>query len=103
MAEEQASTIMKPGDVHEKPISVTSMDVDVEKQPPETGEARPSGPARSTSEIVYPPFKQMVPIMVAIMLAAFLIALVRATVAPFSWQPLTTVRIEQSSPPQSPR
>ena len=75
------TSIMKPTEVHEGVGSITSSDSDGEKQADDDSKTQRPNLARTTSEIEYPPFRTTVIVMIAIMCAAFLVALDRTIIA----------------------
>ena len=73
-------SIAKTEEAHERPGSTSSNDsgdADLEKQAPDDG--GPVQPVQSTAESVYPGGKEVAAVMIALMLAIFLVALVRTT------------------------
>ena len=70
-------TILKSEESHERPRSLSSNDTsDLEKQPADDGMS-PAEAVQSNAESEYPNAKQTAAIMIALMLAIFLVALVR--------------------------
>lgn len=70
-------SIAKPEEAHERPgsaSSISSADHDLEKQ--QEGDGGPVQPVQSTAESVYPPAKETAMVMIALILAIFLVALV---------------------------
>jgi len=75
------AAIAKPEEVHERVVSITSSDSDGEKQPDDDAKTQAPSLARTTSEIEYPPLRTTIIVMIAIMIAAFLVALDRTIIA----------------------
>ncbi|KAK5129720.1 hypothetical protein LTR08_002931 [Meristemomyces frigidus] len=67
--------------IHNKTASITSDGTEFDKQLPKGDNARRPSLSRVTSNVEYPPTPQVVAIMVAILLAVFLVALDRTIIA----------------------
>lgn len=79
-----ATTVAKPEEAHEKPPTPSlhsSHDADLEKQQPDD-DMPPAEPVKSTTESVYPGQAQTVAITISLLLAVFLVALVRIPTLP---------------------
>ncbi|KAK0301053.1 hypothetical protein LTR54_000682 [Friedmanniomyces endolithicus] len=70
--------VEKPEQAHQRPDSLASSEAEMEKQASPPSDLKPSV---SNGEQVFPPFRQRVIVMVAILLAVFLIALDRTIIA----------------------
>lgn len=78
-SESVEKSITKPEEVHERPgstSSTSSAEHDLEKQKEDDG--GPVQPVQSTAESVYPSGKETAAVMIALVLAIFLVALVRS-------------------------
>ncbi len=73
-------TITRPQEIHERPLSSSSLDStndDIEKRPLPDDDMSRAQQMQSTTESIYPPKAQRIAVMISLMLAMFLVALVR--------------------------
>ena len=93
-------SIAKPEEAHERPgstSSIESTDHDLEKQ--QESDGGPVQPVQSTAESIYPSGKETAAVMTALILAIFLVALVRSAL-PSPKSSANKGRTEQSSQPR---